>query len=475
MRDDLIHRRAHGDQEPCEGRAGSARPCGARAQPGAPAAQAPSRGPKAAAADPEAGVRSPGVLPFFCSCSWPVPLWASAIHRRWAPGAPANDQELRAGVKEERGNAYQGDPRTPGRRTGLPQVRSAPGRKRAGTEPGAGRGAPRSPSPPPPRPLAHLRPVCPGRDFAPRPLGSWREGSAGSTWGAGTNGQTDRPTGVGGDTEEEATPGSGGWEARAWVHMDPAPASPPPSRAKRGPGPQRPDTAQAPDRALAGTPSARVPHARASRPAPRRVAGPDAPRWRAGPRRLPRGRWGRRSGAGGGATPAGEAGSVLRSQGGGGGLLVRRGDFGGRGGGGSGGAGTWRGGGAAAGKVLLLGKSGDSSSASSGLARQGRAPRAGGEWAPTGDRRTGSSCFCGGLGAPSSRSPARGGPTGRAGSGFPTAPAPSSRGRAAAADRGAGGGGGGGRPAAAGGGGAAGAGRQPGGAGGERGSRELVP
>lgn len=36
-----------------------------------------------------------GELPFFCSCSWPVPLRASAIHSRWVPGTPANDQELR--------------------------------------------------------------------------------------------------------------------------------------------------------------------------------------------------------------------------------------------------------------------------------------------------------------------------------------------------------------------------------------------
>lgn len=47
-------------------------------------------------------VKSQGVLPFFCSCSWPVPLWASAIHSRWAPGTPANDQELRTGIEQER-------------------------------------------------------------------------------------------------------------------------------------------------------------------------------------------------------------------------------------------------------------------------------------------------------------------------------------------------------------------------------------
>lgn len=34
-------------------------------------------------------------LPFFCSCSWPVPLRASAIHSLWVPETPANDQELR--------------------------------------------------------------------------------------------------------------------------------------------------------------------------------------------------------------------------------------------------------------------------------------------------------------------------------------------------------------------------------------------
>lgn len=77
--------------------------------------------------------------------------------------------------------------------------------------------------------------------------------------------------------------------------------------------------------------------------------------------------------------PRGWPPSVLRSLGGGGGLLVQRGAFGGRAGRGSGGAGTWQGGEATEGKVLLLGKSGDSSSASSGLARQGRSPLAGGE------------------------------------------------------------------------------------------------
>lgn len=52
--------------------------------------------------------RGGGVLPFFCSCSWPVPLWASAIHSRWAPGTPAKDQELRTAGRKERGDAYRG-------------------------------------------------------------------------------------------------------------------------------------------------------------------------------------------------------------------------------------------------------------------------------------------------------------------------------------------------------------------------------
>lgn len=60
---------------------------------------------------PKPGVKSQGILPFFCSCSWPVPLWASAIHSRWAPGTPANDQELRTGVrKEECSDTYRGLP-----------------------------------------------------------------------------------------------------------------------------------------------------------------------------------------------------------------------------------------------------------------------------------------------------------------------------------------------------------------------------
>lgn len=56
------------------------------------------------------GVKRQEVLPFFCSCSWPVPLWASAIHSRWAPGTPAKDQELRTGGREERDDTYQGLP-----------------------------------------------------------------------------------------------------------------------------------------------------------------------------------------------------------------------------------------------------------------------------------------------------------------------------------------------------------------------------
>lgn len=133
----------------------------------------------------------------------------------------------------------------------------------------------------------------------------------------------------------------------------------------------------------------------------------------------------------------GRARSVLRSLGAGGGLRVQRVAFCGRGGRSGWGTGTWRGGGAAAGKVLLLGKSGDSSSASSGLARQGRALRVGGEYAPTGDRRTGSSCSSGGLGAPSSRRRAPGHPARGARSRDPAGPAPppSNRGRPLAENR----------------------------------------
>lgn len=62
-------------------------------------------------ADSEARGQEAGVLPFFCSCSWPVPLWASAIHSRCVPGTPANDQELRTGGREEEGgDTYQGLP-----------------------------------------------------------------------------------------------------------------------------------------------------------------------------------------------------------------------------------------------------------------------------------------------------------------------------------------------------------------------------
>lgn len=413
------------------------------------------RGPAAAA--PEAGVRSPGLLPFFCSCSCPAPLWASAIHRRWAPGAPANDQELRAGVKEERGDAYEGDPRTPGWRTGRPRAHSAPGRKRAGA--GDGRGASRSPCPPPPGPRAHLRPVSPGPDGA-RPA-RWAGGGKAARGARGGPGPMGRQAGrrEWEETRRERRPWGreAGRRGRGHTRVRrPLLTHPPERGGGRAPRvPRAPGTAQAPDRALAGTPSARAP----PRPglevqgaAPRRMAGagcpppnplaggaaPPSPRTlgpevrRGGAERPPRASpgpsyvaWAEAAGSWSGGGPSAGAAAVA-----------------------AGGRAPGRAGGATAGKVLLLGKSGDSSSASSGLARQGRAPRAGGEWAPTGDRRTGSSCFCGGLGAPSRRSSARGGPAASAGSGVPAAPAPSSRGRAAAADREAGGGGG--RPAAAG-------------------------
>lgn len=73
------------------------------------------------------GVRSQRVLPFFCSCSWPVPLWASAIHSRWAPGTPANDQELRTGVRKKKAVTFtKGYPED----SGLPHRSSPAGLQR---------------------------------------------------------------------------------------------------------------------------------------------------------------------------------------------------------------------------------------------------------------------------------------------------------------------------------------------------------